>query len=110
MLNFTTLEISLIVFFIGLFTGFIATFIALKIMINRRIKNVYNTLNHLLLFKIKHQKDLRKRSDNLFSIDGKLKILQKELSKLNTNGYTNYLDDLNQILLEKGISKVSGKK
>ena len=109
-MNFSTLEIVLLAFFIGLFTGFIVALIIIRVAINKQIKSVYTTLNNLLLFKIKHQKELKKRSEAFYILTNKFKILKSELSKFNRQEYNQYLDNLNQILSQKGISQISHKK
>jgi len=109
-LNFSTLEIALLAFFIGIFTGFLVALIIIKVAISKQIKSVYTTLNNLLLFKLKHQKELKKRSEALHIISSKLQNLKSEFSKPGSTDYTHYIDDLNQILSERGISKIPKSK
>jgi len=109
-LDLQSIEISLIIFFTGLFIGFITAFFVIKFIINRKVKSIYRSLNNLLLFKLKYQKELRKRNEALFILTNRLKSLKENLSKSGANEYSNYLNDLNQILSEKGITKISDKK
>jgi len=109
-LNFSMLEIGFLSFFIGLLLGFIAGLIVIKIIINKKVKTIYSALNNLLLIKLKHQNELKKRSEALHILNGKFKNLKNEISKFNNNDYSDYISDLNDILTKKGISQIKTKK
>jgi len=111
-LSFEIIESGITLFTAGIILGGTASIFIIKLFINRRLKKYFTMFNELSLNNIRAKKEKEQKLKELKQIVKTLNIPQKSPGKVkNQNPVTYetfnlYLTHLNQILYDKGISKI----
>ncbi len=105
-MNFAIIESNIIFFFSGILLGSALSIAAAKYFINRKLRNFYKTYNKLSVYNSKIKREQEKKIQVLKKIVKNLTVSKPNLGTDNYNTFNSYLDDLNQLLYNKGIAKI----
>jgi hypothetical protein len=105
-LNFDIIDSAIIFFTIGIILGSLSLALIVKHFIHKRLKNFYNLLNELTLYRLRFKKEQEKKINALKKIKEKIYNPKKVSEHSYYENFSSYLSVLNQILYENRISQI----
>lgn len=103
-MDWHTIQFTLLAFGIGLMLGALVSYFFMRQVIN---KNIEPLSRHIIQLKAHNKHTIQKideRRENLVLLANKLRQIEKNLQKIRRKEFDTYLDNLNALLSQKGIT------
>ncbi|MFC1513696.1 hypothetical protein ACFL5P_01680 [candidate division KSB1 bacterium] len=108
-MDWLTMQFYVLTFGLGLLIGSLISYFMMRKTIRKNMETIANQMNIINTQKIQKERKMKERRDNMLLLADKLKQIEDNIQKIRKQEYNSYLNSLNRLLDQTGISKI-GKK
>ena len=106
-MDLLTLQIGAAGILLGIAVGSLMTLVLLKKLVNAPLQRFYQVLNHLSLYKLNLRKSHAVKTERIRELANKYDGVRENRRSEIITEYKDYISDLNQVLEDRGIGKVT---
>lgn len=105
-MDWITIQFIILAFGIGLLIGGLTSYYFMRRSLNKNIKSINDHFKDLTSQKDTKDDTKESRRENLLLLADKLKQIENNIQKIRRRELDNYINDLNQILDQTGITQI----
>ena len=105
-----TVQMLLLLFGIGLLLGSLVSYFIMRRVLEKNIESLSRNLKILNSRNVIKSGQNQDRREDLILLADKLKQIENNLQKIRQKEFSSYIDNLNRLLGETGITQITSKK
>lgn len=108
-MDWHTIQFFLLAVSVGMMLGILLSYFLMRRIINKNIKSLSRHITQLQAHNNHATRKINARRENLLLLVNKLRKIENNLEKIHQKEFDTYLNNLNLLLDQKGITRIDDK-